>query len=72
MDGLRVCDPIVHRLLIQEVKEVFDCQRDRAIGTEDHLEQVIHKFLQSALGRAKQDSVSTGREDRRAQVSGRS
>lgn len=49
MDGLRVCDPIVYGLLIQQVKEVFDCQRDRAVGTENHLEQVIHKLLQSAL-----------------------
>lgn len=49
MDGLRVCDPIVYCLLIQQVKEVFDCQWDRAVGTEDHLEQVIHKLLQSAL-----------------------
>ena len=61
VDGLRVCDPIVYRLLVQQVKEVFDCQRDRAVGAEDHLEQVIHKLLQSALRRTKQDQVSTGR-----------
>lgn len=71
MDGLRVCDPIVHRLLIQQVKEVLDCQRDRAVGTEDHLEQVIHKLLQSALWRTEQDRVSTGRGDWRTQASGR-
>lgn len=68
MDGLRVCDPIVHGLLIQQVKEIFDCQRDRAVGTEDHLEQVIHKLLQSALWRTKQDRVSTGRGEWRAQA----
>lgn len=69
MDGLRICNPVVHRLLIQQVKEVFDCQRDGAVGTEDHLEQVIHKLLQGALWRTKQDRVSTARGTRRAQAS---
>lgn len=55
MDGLRICNPVVHRLLIQQVKEVFDRQRDGAVGTEDHLEQVIHKLLQGALWRTKPD-----------------
>lgn len=69
MDGLRICNPVVHRLLIQQVKEVFDRQRDGAVGTEDHLEQVIHKLLQGALWRTKQDRVSTARGTQRAQAS---
>lgn len=35
VDGLGVGDVVLQRLLVQEVEEVLDCQRDGPAGTED-------------------------------------
>lgn len=40
---------MLSRLVVQQVKEVLDSQRDRTAGAEDHRKQVIHKLLQRAL-----------------------
>lgn len=42
-------------LFIQQVKEVFDSQRDRTTGAEDHCEQIIYKLLQCALGKEEEE-----------------
>lgn len=47
-------------LLIQQVKEVLHSQRHRAAGAENHLEQVIHKLLQCALGKEKEAENQSG------------
>ena len=49
MYRLWVGDAVLSRLVVQQVKEVFDSQRDRTTGAEDHCEQVIHKLLQRPL-----------------------
>lgn len=49
VDCLRVRDAVLTRLLIQQVKEIFDSQWDRTAGAEDYCEQVVYKFLQCAL-----------------------
>lgn len=49
VDGLRVRDAMLSRLLVQQVEEVFHGQRDRTAGAEDDGEQVIHKLLQRSL-----------------------
>lgn len=46
---LWVGDAVLSRLVVQQVEEVFDSQRDRTTGAEDHREQVVHKLLQRAL-----------------------
>lgn len=46
-----VDDPMMHCLLVQEVKEVFDCQGDGPARAEDHLKQVVNKLLQCTLKR---------------------
>lgn len=46
---LWVGDAVLSRLVVQQIKEVFDSQRDRTTGAEDHREQVVHKLLQRAL-----------------------
>lgn len=40
---------MVSRLVVQQVKEVFDSQRDGTTGAEDHREQIVHKLLQRPL-----------------------
>ena len=51
VDGLRVGDSVVLCLVVQQVKEVLDGQRNGTTGGQDHREQVVHKLLQSALWR---------------------
>lgn len=43
-------------LVVQQVKEVFDSQRDRTAGAEDNCEQVIYKLLQCALRKEEEAS----------------
>lgn len=40
---------MLSRLVVQQVEEVFDSQRDRTTGAEDDCEQVVHKLLQRPL-----------------------
>ena len=49
VDGLWVCDAVVGRLVVQQVKEVLDGERDRPAGAQDHGEQVVHKLLKRSL-----------------------
>lgn len=49
VDGLRVRDAMLSRLLVQQIEEVLHGQRDRTAGAEDDGEQVIHKLLQRSL-----------------------
>lgn len=49
VDGLRVRDAMLSRLLVQQIEEVFHGQWDRTAGAEDDGEQVIHKLLQRSL-----------------------
>lgn len=49
-----VVDAVFVRLLVQEVKHVFDGEGQGATpvdGTEQRLKQVVHKLLQRTLGR---------------------
>ena len=53
VDHLRVQDPVLERLVVQEVEHVLDGQRERraSVGdAEDGLEQVVHVLLQRYLG----------------------
>lgn len=50
---LWVRDAVLSRLVVQQVKEVFNGQRDRTTGAEDHCEQIIHKLLQRPLKNGK-------------------
>lgn len=54
VDGVLIGDAVLLGLLIQQVKEVLHSQRHRAAGAENHLEQVVHKLLQCALGEEKE------------------
>lgn len=54
--SLRVRDAMLSRLLIQQVKKVFNGQRDWTAGAEDHGEQVIHKLLQRSLENTEEPS----------------
>lgn len=49
VDSVLVGDAMLLGLLVQQVKEVLNGQGHGAAGAEDHLEQVVHKLLQSAL-----------------------
>lgn len=49
VDGLRVRDAMLSRLLVQQIEEVLHGQWDRTAGAEDDGEQVIHKLLQRSL-----------------------
>lgn len=49
VDGLWVGDVVLQRLLVQQVEEVLDGQRDGPAGAEDGGEQVVHKLLQRSL-----------------------
>ncbi len=40
---------MLSRLVVQQVKEVLDSQRDGTTGAEDHREQIVHKLLQRPL-----------------------
>ena len=46
---LRVADAVLSRLVVQQVKEIFDSQWDRTAGAEDHCEQIVDKLLQCTL-----------------------
>lgn len=46
---LWVRDAVLSRLVVQQVKEVFDGQRDGTTGAEDHREQIVYKLLQRPL-----------------------
>lgn len=46
---------MLSRLVVQQVKEVFDSQRDRTTGAENHCEQVIHKLLQCPLENTEEE-----------------
>lgn len=53
---MRVVDAVFVGLLIQEVKHVFDGQRQGAASmgrAEDGLKQVVHKLLQRTLQKKK-------------------
>lgn len=57
MAHVSVMDPVSVRLLVQEVKHVFDGQRQRASSmdrAEQRLEEVVDKLLQRSL--EKQDT----------------
>lgn len=58
VDGLGVGDIVLQRLLIQEVEEVLDGQRDGPTGAEDGGEQVVHELLERSL-RWSRDNVNT-------------
>lgn len=40
---------MLSRLVVQQVKEVFDGQRDRTTGAKDNREKVVDKLLQCPL-----------------------
>lgn len=43
-------------LVVQQVEEVFDGQRDGTTGAEDHREQIVYKLLQRPLKKQEEDS----------------
>lgn len=49
VDYLRVCNTVLQRLLIQQVKKVLNSQRYGSTGAEDCSKQIVHKLLQSPL-----------------------
>ena len=49
MDGLLLNVVVFQSLLIQEVKEVFNCRRNHRSRTQHTAEEIIHKLLQSTL-----------------------
>lgn len=49
VDGLGVGDAVLQRLVVQQVEEVLDGQRDGPAGAEDGGEQVVHELLQRSL-----------------------
>lgn len=49
MDGLWVRDAMLCCLLIQQVEEVLDGERDRTARAQDHREKIVHKLLQRPL-----------------------
>lgn len=51
VDGFGVSDGVVLRLVVQQVKEVLDGQRNGTTGRQDHSEQIVYKLLQSSLWR---------------------
>ncbi len=52
---LWVGDAVLSRLVVQQVKEVFDSQWDGTTGAEDHGEQIVHKLLQRPLRNTKEE-----------------
>lgn len=60
VNGILIGYTMLLSLLIQQVKEVLHSQRHRAAGAENHLEQVIHKLLQCALGKEKEAENQSG------------
>lgn len=57
VDGLGVVDVVLQRLLVQQVEEVLDGQRDGPAGAEDGSEQVVHELLQRSLRRIRRHVV---------------
>lgn len=60
MDGLLIHIVVFQRLLIQEVKEIFDSRWHHCHGAQHAAEEVIHKLLQCSLKGAT-DNVRQGR-----------
>lgn len=58
VDGLWVRDAVLSCLVVQQVKEVFDSQRDRTTGAEDHGEQIVYKLLQRPLKNMAEEGES--------------
>lgn len=46
---LWVCNVVLCSLVIQQIKEIFDSQRNRLTGAQNHREQIVYEFLQCAL-----------------------
>ena len=59
MQRLLVHVVVLLRLLVQEVKEVFDCRRNDGVGTQHAAEEVVHELLQRALEESTRTSVCT-------------
>lgn len=49
MDCLWVCNVVLCSLVIQQIKEIFDSQRNRPTGAQNHSEQIVYELLQCAL-----------------------
>lgn len=49
MDGLIVHVVVLERLLVQEVKKVFDRRRHHRPGAQHTAEEIVHKLLQRSL-----------------------
>lgn len=61
MDGLLIHIVVFQRLLIQEVKEIFDCGWHHCPRAQHAAEEVIHKLLQCSLKEAT-NNVRQGRD----------
>lgn len=60
MQGVWICDAPFVSLLLQEVKEVFDCQRGPVWrDAEDSLKEVIQELLKSSLWRKRVKAALT-------------
>lgn len=66
MDGLLIHIVVFQRLLIQEVKEIFDCRWHHCPGAQHAAEEVIHKLLQRSLKGAT-NNVRQGRDAEQSQ-----
>lgn len=66
MDGLFIHIGVFQRLLIQEVKEIFDCRWHHCPGAQHAAEEVIHKLLQCSLKGAT-NNVRQGRDGEQSQ-----
>lgn len=49
MQRLLVHVVVLQRLLVQEVKEVFDGRRNDGVGTQHAAEEIVYELLQRAL-----------------------
>ena len=61
MDGLLIHIVVFQRLLIQEVKEIFDSRWHHCPRAQHAAEEVIHKLLQCSLKGAT-NNVRQGRD----------
>lgn len=66
MDSLLIHIVVFQRLLIQEVKEIFDSWWDHCPRAQHAAEEVIHKLLQCSLKGAT-NNVRQGRDTERSQ-----